>query len=113
MVERRGRTVVLRAEVGGGNRRYLSAYLTAAGDLFVDGQDLGPVTAAESDDGEYDWRTIVAHNHLPELAAHLAGDPDVDILDVLEQRFTGQRSYDLERILSSGPVPTQRFTYGG
>ncbi len=80
--------------------------------MHIDGQDLGPATAPVSSDGEYEWFTTVAAEHVPRLLELLGAAPAGDILDVLKERFTGVRSYDLERILRGGDVPVERYVYG-
>ncbi len=49
------RRVSLRAEVSGADERYLDAYIDDGGQLVLQGQDLGSLTAIVSDDGEYEW----------------------------------------------------------
>src|SRR5258707_12832802 len=85
----RTRTVVLRNERHGRDSRYLTASLTAAGDLVLDGHDLGPATTRLTGRGEYEWVTTVRSANLPALAALLDSDPAVSRLDVLEARYTG------------------------
>lgn len=77
------------------------------GDLVIEGQDLGPATAVVSPDGEYEWIRTVRRTDLPALVLALGGQSGEDILDILDARFTGQRSYDLERLLSDDAVPSE------
>jgi hypothetical protein len=112
MVER-ARTVVLRDEHDGADSRHLSAHLTAAGDLRVEGQDLGPATASLTGGDEYEWVTTVRSAHLSALVALLDADPGASLLDVLEARYTGAAAAELEGILSSDTVPVERSTYSG
>ena len=113
MVEQPTRTVVLRDEHDGADSRHLSAHLTAAGDLVLDGQDLGPATATLTGEDEYEWITTVRSAYLPALVALLDTDPGVSLLDVLEARYTGTAAAELEGILSTGTVPVERSTYRG
>lgn len=101
------RRVNLRAEADGADRRYLDAHVSETGDLVIEGQDLGPATALISPDGEYEWIRTVRRTDLPALVLALGGQPGDDILDLLDARFTGQRSYDLERLLRDGAAPSE------
>jgi hypothetical protein len=74
----------------------LWAYLDEEGSLRIDGQDLGPVTAPVSSDGEYEYFKTVKAGDLPRLVALLGGRPDEDVLELLARSWTGARSYDLE-----------------
>ncbi len=101
------RRVSLRAEVSGGDERSLDAYIDDGGQLVLQGQDLGPLTAIVSDDGEYEWFRSVKAEHIPSLIAALGGAPDEDILDVLARVATGDGSYELERLLREEIVPCE------
>ena len=98
------RKVVLREERSEHDLSYLEAYVDSGGALHIDGQDLGPGTEIISSDGEYEWFQTVAAGDVPRLLALLGGTPGEDILDVLE-RYTGERSYELEKLLHSGGIP--------
>ena len=106
----RSRTVSLRDERQGGDRRALWAYVDDAGDLHIDGQDLGPGTALVSADGEYEWFKTIAAADVRRVIALLGGGPGDDILDLLERDFTGAGSYDLEARLSSSDIPVTFFS---
>ena len=61
-----GRRIKLREEPNARDARYLDAHVDAAGDLHLDGQDLGPATSLISGDGEYEWfMTITARRAGP------------------------------------------------
>jgi hypothetical protein len=109
---RRRRRVTLRSERSGADRRNLWAYVDEAGALHIDGQDLGPGTAPVSDDGEYEWYQTIAPPDVPRLVALLGGRPGEDVLDVLE-RWTGDRSYDFERLLRESDIPVARWVWSG
>jgi hypothetical protein len=102
---------MLRDERNGLDRRLLWAFLDADGSLHVDGQDLGPGTRSVSDDGEYEWFSTVRAPHVPHLVQLLGGDAGIDVLVLLEERFTGKGSYDLERVLRESGIPVERFVY--
>ena len=104
----RHRTVVLRDEQTGLDRRHLSAYLDGGGNLHIDGHDLGPGTSAVSDDGEYEWFTVYAAANVPAIVALLDGQPGAHILDVLASRWTGERAGVLERRLRESGLPVKR-----
>jgi hypothetical protein len=104
---RRGRTVQLRSDSDGADSRYLWAYCDTEGDLHIDGQDFGPSTRVVSPDGEYEWfQTNPAHDL--RLVRLLGGSPERDILTLLEERFSGSHSDDLERLLRESDIPVTR-----
>jgi hypothetical protein len=102
------RTVTLREERDRRESRHLWAYLDETGALHIDGQDLGPGTAPMSDHGEYEWFQIIKTEHLPRLLGLLGGHPGDDILSLLEEKWSGARSYDLEKILRETAIPIER-----
>ncbi len=110
MTERR---IVLRAEHSGLDSRYLSAYLDTHGALVIEGQDLGPGTWPVSTDGEYEWSHTIAAADIPVLLELLGAPPGADTLDVLSARFTGRRSYELERIIRESGIPVRTWTWSG
>jgi hypothetical protein len=107
------RKVTLHDERSGSDRRHLTAYLDEEGNLHIDGQDLGPGTAPVSNDGEYEWLEKVSADDLPRLLVLLGAPPDALMLDVLEQRWTGIKSYDLERLIRESDIKVERFVWGG
>jgi len=102
------RRVVLRDEKEGRDRRYLEAYLDAEGALHIDGQDLGPATAIVSDGGEYEWFQRIAPGDVSRLVVMLGGRLGDDVLDVLEQHWTGDRAGELERLLRESNLEIER-----
>jgi hypothetical protein len=107
------RQVTLRDERAGPDSRHLEAYLDDDGNLHIDGHDLGPATAPVSNDGEYEWLEKVSAGDLPRLLLLLSAPPDASILDVLEQQWTGVKSYDLERLIRESDIKVERFVWGG
>lgn len=95
------RVVRLRAEHHGDDWRYLSAWKDDQGNLYIDGQDVGPRTRAVSDAGVFGWSLCIERQHLHRLSALLGGDPYEDVLDTLERGWRGRRSYDLEDLLDA------------
>jgi hypothetical protein len=103
--------LVLRGEHGEGWSRTLWASLDGAGDLHVDGQDLGKGTEMVSSDGEYEWFQTIRAAHLPKLIELLGAAPGADLMTVLAERCTGDGSYRLEAVLRSGEFPVERHVY--
>ena len=99
-------------EERGADARYLWAYLDRRGRLHIDGHDLGPGTAPVSDDGEYEWFQTIAAEDVPRVVALLGGEPGADVHDLLAG-WTGDRSYELERLLRQSDIPIERFTWSG
>jgi hypothetical protein len=105
------RKVTLRSEHSGADSRYLWAYLDDDRNLHIEGQDLGPATAPVSADGEYEWFETIDSADVPRLVQRLGGEPGADVLELLEKRWSGKRSYDLEKLLREGDIPVKRFVY--
>ena len=101
----------LRDERDGQDSRFLSARLSDDGDLLIEGQDLGPGTAMVSDDGEYEWVRTVAAADLPRLPELIGAAAEEDLLDVLAERFTGDASYELERLIRESDLPSRIWTW--
>jgi hypothetical protein len=105
------RKVTLRAERTESDYRHLEAYVDEAGDLHIDGQDLGPGTAIVSDDGEYEWFETIDAVHIPRLVVLLGGQMGDDILDILERDYTGIGSYELEKRLRQSDIRVKRHVW--
>ena len=107
-------TVRLRGEDrADGSRLSLWAYLDTAGRLHIDGQDLGPLTASVSGDGEYEYFKMIAKDDIPRLVELLGGKPGEDILELLAKNWTGDKSYELEEILREGPIEVELGVWSG
>lgn len=107
-------TITLRDETrADGSHLALWAYLDTAGQLHIDGQDLGPVTSTVSGDGEYEYFKIVAGQDIPRLVALLGGRPGEEILDLLKKEWSGEKAYALEDLLREGDVPVVLAVYSG
>jgi hypothetical protein len=98
---------VLRDERSGPDRRVLAARIDENGDLLIEGHDLVPGTSPVSGDGEYEWRHTIAAADIPRLLELLTEGGEADVLDVLQARFTGDSSYELEEILRESGLPTR------
>ena len=108
-----GRIVTLRHEVDGPDTRHLWAHVDQEGNLHIDGQDLGPKTAIVSADGEYEWFQTIDRSELPKLSGVLGGKPKDDILDVLEENWTGPQASELEALLRESDIEVDRFVWSG
>lgn len=108
-----GRHVWLRSETDGLDSRKLFVYLDHEG-LQIRGHDIGPQTAIVSSTGEYEWFQTVRVADLPKLIGLLGADPGDDILDVLEENWTGPRAGDFEILLSESDieVPLSIWPFG-
>ena len=105
---RTDKRVMLRCERRGRDSRHLSAYLDAAGNLHIDGHDLGPSAGF---DGEYEWYQTIRSEHVPQLGRLLGAAPGEDLLDILVRRWSGARCSDLERVLRESDIPLERFVW--
>jgi hypothetical protein len=79
--------------------------------LHIDGQDLGPGTAPVSADGEYEWFRTIRAEDVPKVVTLLGGDSGDDVLDLLEARYTGEGSYELERRLRGSDIKVEFHSY--
>jgi len=50
---------------------------------------------------------------LPKLIGLLGGKPEDDILDVLQENWTGPRAADLEALLGESDIEVKRFIWSG
>lgn len=95
------RTVVLRHEADGPDRRALDAYLEPNGDFILDGQDLGPSVERLFGAGirEYEWKRTIPAAEVPKLLAALRAGPDGDVLNALERWLVTHPSQQLEQLI--------------
>jgi hypothetical protein len=107
----KGWRVELRKEHDGTDSRYLRAYLDASGNLHIDGHDLGPGTAPVSADGEYEWFKTIRAEDVPKVVTLLGGNAGDDVLNVLEARYTGEGSYELEKRLRESDIKVEFYSY--
>ncbi len=108
-----GRVVALREERNEGGYRWLGPYIDEAGRLYIDGQDIGPGTAPVSGDGEYEWFQTIAAADVAKLVALLDGEPGTDVLDLLEQGWTGSQSYEQEKRLRESDIQVHLNVWSG
>jgi hypothetical protein len=105
--------VELRNEVDGRDRRFLGASITESGDLLIEGQDLGPSTWPVSGDGEYEWWRTIKAEHFANLLRLLDAPADASLLQVLATHWTGAASYELEKRIREGGIPSELSTWSG
>jgi hypothetical protein len=103
------RRVTLRHQTFGADRRVLWAVLTAAGDLRIEGQDLGPGVEEIFGEGktEYEWDVVVRAADVPRAVVALGGSPGDDVLAVLSQRYSGFEASEIEPRLKASGVPIE------
>lgn len=89
----------------------LDASLAPDGSLRINGQDLGPVTKTVSPDGEYEYGYVIAAENVPALLIALGGQEGADVIDVLENHWSGAASYGLEQAIRSSGVPYDFWNY--
>jgi hypothetical protein len=107
------RQVTLRDETSGLDRRRLWAYLDDAGNLHIDGQDLGPGTAPVSTDGEYEWFKKISARDLPQLLTLLGAPSDASVLDVLEREWSGDKAGALETLIRKSGLRVETSVWSG
>ena len=64
-------------------------------------------------EGSTPFSSNINKSELPKLIGLLGGKPDDDILDVLEESWTGPRAADLEALLRESDVEVERFVWSG
>lgn len=112
--EQVGRGVRLRDEKReDGSWLNLLAYLDTEGRLHIDGQDLGPVAKFVSADGEYEYFKTTTAQDIPQVIKLLGGKPGDNVLDLLEQNWSGEKSYKLESLLAESGIPVALATWSG
>lgn len=96
------RKLELRAADLGGLRSHLTAELDAEGRLRLAGQDLG------GQRGEYEYFRTIQAEDVPALIELLGGQPDDDLQQLLRQ-WTGDRSFELEKLLREAPFKVSLY----
>jgi hypothetical protein len=105
--------VTLLDEIDGPNSWHVGASLDAAGNLVIDGHDLGPATAVVSGDGEYEWSVTVRAASVDHAAKVLGGRAGESILEALVRDYSGRRAYGVRRTLDAAGVPVELWTWSG
>lgn len=86
---------------------YLSAEIRGNGDLFMSGWDVTPVAEAFTGDSEYEYEKTIKFNDLPALRSAFDIPVEENILDFLMNNFSGERSFEFERLLKDRNVPVE------
>jgi hypothetical protein len=103
------RTVVWRKERSETLSRNLEAYMNDE-DLVIWGQDFGQTVITNSrrpDDDEYEWYKTISAADIPRLVHLLGGEPGDNVLDILEDRYSGEGSYRFEQLLRDSNFPAK------
>ncbi|MHA6523511.1 TY-Chap domain-containing protein [Tessaracoccus sp. G1721] len=90
---------------------HLDVRLRDDGAIEFEAQDLGPVTALVSDDGEYEYWRVIDAEHVPDLLELLGAGPGDDVVDLLARDWSGPASFDLEALLRDAPFPVKLTTW--
>jgi hypothetical protein len=93
-----------------GTRR-LEASLTEAGDLLIEGHDLGKGVEEFFGYREYEWDWTVRAGDIPALLTALGEDSDV--LTALSRRFSGDQAAGLLSFLEEHGVPHESWSRTG
>jgi hypothetical protein len=88
--------------------RHLEASISEAGDLVIEGQDLGDGVERAFGVREYEWTWTVRAPYLPDLLRVLGATGDV--LAALAARFSGENAAELGSFLQSEGIPHERWS---
>jgi len=95
--------VVLRDERTQGDSRFLGASYSDAGDLVIEGQDLGNTVGGILGAREYEWTWTIACQDLPALGRALK--TKANLLEALRIRFNGPAAAHLDVFLRESEIP--------
>lgn len=104
---RNKKKTVLRDERDRRGLRFLSVEIQHNGDLVFEGQDLGPVVEEFFGSSEYEWRWTIKAEHMPVLQKALGKDGD--IINLLETRFSDEKSADVLSFLEEHNIPFESW----
>lgn len=104
-------SVVLRNEKLENNSRYLAASYNTAGDLIIEGQDLGEDVRSVFGYSEYEWAWSIRAANLPLLKRAL-GNSD-DILESLKIKFSNENAAGLITFLSANKIVFESWSRMG
>ena len=83
----------------------LSCRLDNKGDFLIEGHDMGS-------DSEYEWRTVVRADHVPQLVALIGDEGDTDLLTIVRRDWLPVEGDRLERLIKLSSVPSEFSSYG-
>lgn len=104
---RNKKKTVLRDERDRRGLRFLSVEIQQNGDLVFEGQDLGPVVEEFFGSSEYEWRWTIKAEHMPILQKALGKGGD--IINMLETRFSNEKSADVLSFLEEHNIPFESW----
>lgn len=101
------RTVVLRniKRAVSGNEYHLRVKFNENNYLVLDGQDFSSSAEDIYGEEEYEYVKTIYKRDLPYLKRVLNVGIDEDLLDYLEANYSGEKSFELERLLDKKKVP--------
>ena len=111
MNEGRSQIVLVRDERVGDGVHTLWAYLDRSGRLHIEGEDFGLTSASVGAASEVEWHETIAATDVPKVVEILGGRPDDDVLQLLEQNWSGEASYDLEVKLHTSGLEIERESW--
>ncbi len=100
-------SIVLRNIENAGDSRHLEASMNEAGDLVVEGHDLGSGVSSVfgPDVKEYEWVYTIKRESLPLLIKALGGDERDDALQVMAEKCKGEEALEIGMVISENDVP--------
>ncbi len=106
------RSVVLRKMKidGTWNQYLLRASINEDNDLVIEGQDFSSLSEDIFGDEEYEYSITINCKDLPFLRQVLKIGDSEDLLDFLEANYSGEKSFEFERLLQNSRVPYNYFT---
>jgi hypothetical protein len=81
----------------------LSAIIGDNGDFSIEGQIVGQVLG--NDEWEHEWVLRVQSGAISSLLALLGGEPDQDLLDIVERKWLPVEGAGLEKLIVESDVP--------
>ena len=87
--------------------------LTDAGDLLIEGQDLGPGVELFFGAREYEFARTVRAADMPALRRALHLDDEDDLLAALGERYGGKGTSELEQFVQDAGVPSEFWSRVG
>lgn len=104
--------VILREVVDADGSRLLTAKLTAAGEVVIEGRDCGAGVERIFGVREYEWVWTIPADAVAGLRRALQAPSD-DVLAALRVRFSGENAAEIGTFLESNRIPTERWSRSG